>query len=656
MWNFKQEWSGVHPAETKLSVFNQGKEKMKSRFMMLAVTLVAVVLGMAGPVGAVPAANDNTVLILGPTVTGDAASLEAVTAFNQGFDVEVVSAAIWDVITAAQFATYRAIILGDPSDTANIGLLAAAEANRLTWGPEIDGNVIIIGTNPRAHSSFGGVNQGGDEVTDFGIAFAAALADKTGAYISLSAYYFTSSASTTVDVLDQFGTFTVIGQQSITGGLNDIHIVASVATGAVTDANLSNWGNSVHEAFDSFDPSFEPYAILETFAGGAGAGELNFPDGSSGIPYILTFGAFVAVVEPDGNNSVDVFTSAGNPNNDNPFDFTYQRVVTAGTVTASCCTFPAFRETEGTGRGRSNFYNVRALDVGSALAASPDPNCVDLVALVGTGEVVLRPWQRVLPNPVTFPTDAEREPLYTGTLPADVAARAALEWGVCAIESTVESDGVALTTENAEKLVVYSVDCNENDLDFRPLTGGTSIDPQERSFASVRSWSAECDDSRSGRRSSLLVYLLNMRNDTDLHSPRKIVSRVLGDLAKEIEFEVSTPTCVPIISANDFLNPLLAKLDEAKKAINDAKNDPSGILSTAIPLLDELTLLALDLPFCSTNFKGLATGRAMNATFMACSYLGHPDSFLEVERDVNGVFISGDCPINQDVLDEILGL
>ena len=58
---------------------------MKSRFMMLAVTLVAFILGLTGPVAAAPAPDDNSVLILDTTVIGGLGSLEATTAAAQGF-------------------------------------------------------------------------------------------------------------------------------------------------------------------------------------------------------------------------------------------------------------------------------------------------------------------------------------------------------------------------------------------------------------------------------------------------------------------------------------------------------------------------------------------------------------------------------------------
>src|SRR2546430_7580186 len=53
-----------------------------------------------------------------------------------------------------------------------------------SWGPAINGNVIVIGTDPVHHSISGpGGVQGGRQLTQSGIQFAAAEPTKTGAYI-----------------------------------------------------------------------------------------------------------------------------------------------------------------------------------------------------------------------------------------------------------------------------------------------------------------------------------------------------------------------------------------------------------------------------------------------------------------------------------------
>ena len=114
------------------------------RTVVLLTLLLGVCLIFASqPVFAAGAANDRTVLILSSTVTGGAASREAFYATSAGFTVEMATNAQWAAKSAADFATYRALILGDATCT-GIGAISAAEANRAVWGPVIDGNIIML--------------------------------------------------------------------------------------------------------------------------------------------------------------------------------------------------------------------------------------------------------------------------------------------------------------------------------------------------------------------------------------------------------------------------------------------------------------------------------------------------------------------------------
>jgi hypothetical protein len=227
------------------------------------------------------AASTNKVLILAGTVTGGSSSIEATEAAARGMTVDVVDAATWSSMTAAQFASYRAIILGDPTcySPGTSPDINAAAANAKTWGPTINGNIVILGTDPVFHAS-----QGGATVTQRGVDFALAQAGKTGAYITLSCYYHETAPNTPVPLLDGIGPggFTVTG----VGCYNNAHIVAeSPALSGLTDANLSNWSCSVHEAFQTWPGALVPLAIAKDFSSSYTAS-----DGTQGPPYILAGG------------------------------------------------------------------------------------------------------------------------------------------------------------------------------------------------------------------------------------------------------------------------------------------------------------------------------------------------------------------------------
>jgi hypothetical protein len=218
--------------------------------------------------GQAPAAR---VLILETTVTGGPASIEATAAASLGFTVDIVSPAQWGTLTAADFARYRAIILGDPTCRADTGGIAAAEANASVWGPVVNGNVVIIATDPSFHAEVG--IEAARLLIQNAVAHATALSGATGAYISLSCYYFSASPNTPVPLLNGFSPsgFTVEASQTETAHITE---PTSPVLAGLTDASLSNWGVSIHEVFDTWPSNFTVLAIATT----------------QGKPYILSRG------------------------------------------------------------------------------------------------------------------------------------------------------------------------------------------------------------------------------------------------------------------------------------------------------------------------------------------------------------------------------
>jgi len=235
------------------------------------------------------APDEKSVLILADTIGPTSPSLEESVVVALGYTVVVVDATTWGAMTTVDFSSYQAVVLGDKS-CGGFGTspwLDAALNNRTVWSLAVTGNIVVIGTDPTYHSSFwaGGLlfapYADGDQLTESGIAFAAA-GSKTGLYLTLSCYYHGVSPLTPVPILDQFGLFTVTG----VGCYNNSHIVAvhPVLDGLVDDSSLSNWGCSVHEAFDSFPSDWSPIAIAK---GLGGHGYRRFADGSRGLPYII---------------------------------------------------------------------------------------------------------------------------------------------------------------------------------------------------------------------------------------------------------------------------------------------------------------------------------------------------------------------------------
>ncbi|MEK7510184.1 MAG: calcium-binding protein [Patescibacteria group bacterium] len=213
----------------------------------LLVAFLGVVIAQSQVAEASHPGVGGDVLILSTTMGG---GFESTQATALGLTSDVRTPAQWADMTAADFASYKAIVLGDPNCVVGPGPLAAAEANRAVWGPMVRGNVVIIGTDPQFHQF-----QGGTQLTKDGINFAAS-GSGTGLYVTLSCYYFNVGASTAVPVLDQLGSFKVQGQN----GCPDSAVIvnpAHLAMAGSTNASLSGWGCSMHEWFDTFPGSFE---------------------------------------------------------------------------------------------------------------------------------------------------------------------------------------------------------------------------------------------------------------------------------------------------------------------------------------------------------------------------------------------------------------
>ncbi len=244
------------------------------------------------------APDDHSVLILSPTVSGGAFSAEALAAAKAGIDnyggvaYTIVLSPSWATFTAIDFASYRAIVVGDP--TCGGSGFESAEATTNIWGPVVNasgGNVVMIGTDPVFHYS-----QGGDSVIYGCMRFV--ISDdpgktKTGAYLCLSCYYNNYCVPTDVALLNGLESagqnFSMTGGCSI-GCYNNIHKTANhPALVNVTDAELGPWSCSVHEIFNDWDElNYDVLAI------GLGL-DSNYiaPDGTVGSPYILARGAAV---------------------------------------------------------------------------------------------------------------------------------------------------------------------------------------------------------------------------------------------------------------------------------------------------------------------------------------------------------------------------
>ncbi|KAH0544766.1 hypothetical protein FGG08_001133 [Glutinoglossum americanum] len=206
------------------------------------------------------------------------------------FSAKVVTEADWRSMSTADFAAFKAIIIGD-SASSDLSLIQVLEDTQSTWGPAVTGNMILIGTDPSNHF---GSEPGAGVLIDNAIKFAASGKTPTGAtstgfYMAL-AHYYDGVDTGTITSLSYFGEFGMRGNLDC---YDNSHIVASSpALGTLTDDALSNWSCSVHEAFSKYPSTgingFQALAIAKDIIGD---GSQTFGDGTIGLPYIISRGA-----------------------------------------------------------------------------------------------------------------------------------------------------------------------------------------------------------------------------------------------------------------------------------------------------------------------------------------------------------------------------
>ncbi|OCK79323.1 hypothetical protein K432DRAFT_426610 [Lepidopterella palustris CBS 459.81] len=210
-------------------------------------------------------------------------------AISMGYTAKVVTEAQWRSMTTSDFAAFKAIIISDPY-CGSVDEIKFLEDTTAVWSPAVQGNIIVIGTDPSFHFGTGKAQTLIDNSINFAAAGkTSAGVPQTGLYLALSCYY-NDVDSAKVDALSYFGDFTVRGNLDC---YNKVHLVAhSDAMTSLDDASLSDWSCSVHEAFASY-PSvgingFQALAIAD---GVLGIGSQTFGDGTMGLPYIISRGA-----------------------------------------------------------------------------------------------------------------------------------------------------------------------------------------------------------------------------------------------------------------------------------------------------------------------------------------------------------------------------
>jgi RHS repeat-associated protein len=284
----------------------------------VAVTASVAAVATAAVTVAHPAkaqAATGTVLILSTSVNGGSSSAEAQDV-PSGYTVTVATPSTWDAMTTVQFASYSAIVIGDPSTSSSCASSVPSDAlsTAATWGAAVTGNVAVIGTAP--------VFAGGSGTALIKDALTYAVSGSgTGLYVSLNCEYATASAATSVPLLAHVdgGGFAVTGQGSscpASGTVNTWAAEASPSFAALAGGPIGPWVSpacAVEETMNSWPAQFTGLA----YDAGVTPATFTASDGATGQPYVVV-GAPVSTatqaLAPSTGGEIPAGATAGGSN------------------------------------------------------------------------------------------------------------------------------------------------------------------------------------------------------------------------------------------------------------------------------------------------------------------------------------------------------
>jgi len=319
----------------------------------------------------------------------------------------------------------------------------------------------------------------------------------------------------------------------------------------------------------------------------------------------------------------------------------YTNVLVGGNASINCCTVVDWREGAGSGRRFGNFLAVD-FDIGAEIDTTVGCEALRVYGgTFGSGKARWHPWQRAVP------ADTEADDR-TGT-----------EVGVCLVRSDAIARGVLFTAEETDTVLGYTVDCTEPQIDDRPYTSGVALVPTDVDSPYAVRESADCNRSRSGKRSSDRLVVLNEWHYVEHTNTKPYLAGFYDSLLQIIDDE-RTRIAACVDNTGGYLDDLTSFVEAAKKYTGKKKSGPHK----AVDNLDNATRLALLIdtvpasgpvvpsdPYISStscdanNAQGLIAGRLMALKFAVCSELRH--------KKTSSSSADGACVIEPDIFAEL---
>jgi hypothetical protein len=278
---------------------------------------------------AVPAAPPSgyvpmSALINGDSITnddgitdgsGNPISLEQFAAQQAGYNVTVVTGTQWDAMTAADFAKYQLLIVGDPDCSTTP---VSATSNAGTWAPVVMGtsglnstvgNRVAVGTDPEYHYLNGGggaaptnpsdpTTAGAEHLVQDGITYAGGVSGGTG-------MYFDTSCDDNGSIVPVLNSLSAVGSgftedaSPPCGG--SVQLIASNPVfSSLTDTDIQGWECSDHITFPTYPTDWQPLAVATDTSSHPTCGtDPNTGTTACGEAYVLVAGEGIVVTAPD---------------------------------------------------------------------------------------------------------------------------------------------------------------------------------------------------------------------------------------------------------------------------------------------------------------------------------------------------------------------
>jgi RHS repeat-associated protein len=276
------------------------------------------------------AATLGSVLILlqnGESAAPESADVPA------GYTVTQVTPSAWEGMTAAQFAAYSALVIGDPSSGSCSSLTpttaaSGTDALGTAWQAAVTGNVAVLGTSPALPGTPGADGLISDAIGYAAAGYSSSAGAGTGLYVSLNCEYSTVAAGTDVSLLDGVEGIGTAGGLTVQGGLacsdtgtvntweaDSSQVFAGLPGSALAGGAWPSPACPVQEAFDSWPATFTPVAYD---AGSDVTSNFTASDGAAGQPYVVLGAPVTAATQalaPSAGGEVPAGSTAGGGTN-----------------------------------------------------------------------------------------------------------------------------------------------------------------------------------------------------------------------------------------------------------------------------------------------------------------------------------------------------